>query len=135
MYMDEKRAGDMTAPLAVRLRPTSISDLLGQQHLLQPGSPLTRLIQGQERHITSVLLYGPPGSGKTTLAKMIAHSGSRAFVELSAVSSGVAQVRELLTEAQMKLTEQLRQFSSSMKCTAFPKRSRTPCFQELRIGG
>jgi putative ATPase len=106
MYMDEKRAGDMTAPLAVRLRPTSISDLLGQQHLLQPGSPLTRLIQGQERHITSVLLYGPPGSGKTTLAKMIAHSGSRAFVELSAVSSGVAQVRELLTEAQMKLTDE-----------------------------
>jgi putative ATPase len=106
MYMDEKRAGDMTAPLAVRLRPTSISDLLGQQHLLQPGSPLTRLIQRQERHITSVLLYGPPGSGKTTLAKMIAHSGSRAFVELSAVSSGVAQVRELLTEAQMKLTDE-----------------------------
>jgi putative ATPase len=64
------------------------------------------LIQGQERHITSVLLYGPPGSGKTTLAKMIAHSGSRAFVELSAVSSGVAQVRELLTEAQMKLTDE-----------------------------
>lgn len=104
--MDEQSAGDMTAPLAVRLRPTSISDLLGQQHLLQPGSPLTRLIQGQEQHITSVLLYGPPGSGKTTLAKMIAHSESRAFVELSAVSSGVAQVRELLSEAQRRLTEE-----------------------------
>jgi putative ATPase len=105
MFMDDQHAGDMTAPLAVRLRPTSISDLLGQQHLLQPGSPLERLIQGQEKHITSVLLYGPPGSGKTTLAKMIAHSGSRAFVELSAVSSGVAQVRELLTEAQKRLAE------------------------------
>lgn len=103
--MDEQRADDMTAPLAVRLRPTNISDLLGQQHLLQPGSPLARLIQGEEKHITSVLLYGPPGSGKTTLAKMIAHSGSRAFVELSAVSSGVAQVRELLTEAQNRLTD------------------------------
>jgi putative ATPase len=104
--MNAEREGGMTAPLAVRLRPTSIQDLLGQQHLLQPGSPLTRLIQGQEKHITSVLLYGPPGSGKTTLAKMIAHSDSRAFVELSAVSSGVAQVREVLTLAQKRLTDE-----------------------------
>jgi putative ATPase len=104
--MNAEREGGMTAPLAVRLRPTSIQDLLGQQHLLQPGSPLTRLIQGQEKHITSVLLYGPPGSGKTTLAKMIAHSDSRAFVELSAVSSGVAQVREVLALAQKRLTDE-----------------------------
>jgi putative ATPase len=99
----------MTEPLAVRLRPESLQDLLGQQHLLQPGSPLTRLIQGQEKHITSVLLYGPPGSGKTTLAKMIAHSGSREFVELSAVSSGVAQVREVLLEAQRQLSVEQRE--------------------------
>jgi putative ATPase len=104
--MNAEREGGMMAPLAVRLRPTSIQDLLGQQHLLQPGSPLTRLIQGQEKHITSVLLYGPPGSGKTTLAKMIAHSDSRAFVELSAVSSGVAQVREVLALAQKRLTDE-----------------------------
>lgn len=104
--MEAERAGDMAAPLAVRLRPTSIQDLLGQQHLLQSGSPLARLIQGQEKHITSVLLYGPPGSGKTTLAKMIAHSGSRAFVELSAVNSGVAQVRELLSAAQKRLKDE-----------------------------
>lgn len=104
--MDELSVGDMTSPLAVRLRPTSVQDLLGQPHLLQSGSPLTRLIEGHEKHITSVLLYGPPGSGKTTLAKMIAHSGSRAFVELSAVSSGVAQVRELLLEAQKRLADE-----------------------------
>ena len=97
----------MPAPLAVRLRPATVQELLGQQHLTQPGSPLMRLITGEERHITSVLLYGPPGSGKTTLAKMIAHSDSRIFVELSAVSSGVAQVREVLTQAQERLaTEQ-----------------------------
>lgn len=104
--MQTERAGEMAAPLAVRLRPTNIQDLLGQQHLLSSGSPLERLIAGQEKHITSVLLYGPPGSGKTTLAKMIAHSGSRAFVELSAVSSGVAQVRELLSEAENRLKDE-----------------------------
>ena len=108
-YMDAPRAGEAAAPLAVRLRPASIQDLLGQQHLLQPGSPLMRLIQGQEKHITSVLLYGPPGSGKTTLAKMIAHSDSRVFVELSAVSSGVTQVRELLAQAQKRLTDEAKE--------------------------
>ena len=105
--MDERKRAGMPAPLAVRLRPATVQELLGQQHLTQPGSPLMRLITGEERHITSVLLYGPPGSGKTTLAKMIAHSDSRIFVELSAVSSGVAQVREVLTQAQERLaTEQ-----------------------------
>lgn len=107
--MDAVLAGDMGAPLAVRLRPTSVADLLGQQHLLQQGSPLARLIQGQEKHITSVLLYGPPGSGKTTLAKMIARSGSRIFVELSAVSSGVTQVREVLMQAQKRLTDEAKE--------------------------
>ncbi len=101
--MDESNSIRSAAPLAVRLRPASIQELLGQQHLLQPGSPLLRLIEGQEKHITSLLLYGPPGSGKTTLAKMITHSGSREFVELSAVNSGVSQVREVLAEAQERM--------------------------------
>ena len=103
MDMDATKRDGMSAPLAVRLRPATVQELLGQQHLIQPGSPLMRLIAGEEKHITSVLLYGPPGSGKTTLAKMIAHSDSRIFVELSAVSSGVAQVREVLTQAQERL--------------------------------
>ena len=107
--MDEIPAIDMAAPLAVRLRPVTLQELLGQQHLLQPGSPLMRLIQGEEKHITSILLYGPPGSGKTTLAKMIAHSDSRVFVELSAVSSGVAQVREMLTQAEERLLKENRE--------------------------
>lgn len=107
--MDAEHGGDMTAPLAVRLRPIKVSELLGQKHLLQPGSPLMRLIEGEEKHISSVLLYGPPGSGKTTLAKMIAHSSSRVFVELSAVSSGVAQVREVLTQAGKRRTEDAKE--------------------------
>lgn len=109
MNMSETNSFDATAPLAVRLRPASVNELLGQQHLLQPGSPLVRLIDGEAKHITSVLLYGPPGSGKTTLAKMIAHSDSREFVELSAVSSGVAQVREVLSDAQERLNSEGRE--------------------------
>jgi putative ATPase len=82
---------------------------LGQEHLLQQGAPLIRLIEGEAKHITSVLLYGPPGSGKTTLAKMIAHSDSREFVELSAVSSGVSQVRDVLAEAEKRLATEQRE--------------------------
>ena len=100
---------ESTAPLAVRLRPANLQELLGQQHLLKVGSPLARLIDGNEKHITSVLLYGPPGSGKTTLAKMIANSDSRFFTELSAVSSGVAQVREVLVEAERRLVEEKKE--------------------------
>ena len=107
--MSETNSFDATAPLAVRLRPASVNELLGQHHLLQPGSPLVRLIDGEAKHITSVLLYGPPGSGKTTLAKMIAHSDLREFVELSAVSSGVAQVREVLSDAQERLNVEGRE--------------------------
>ncbi len=107
--MSEKNSRNANAPLAVRLRPTKVQELLGQQHLLQEGSPLMRLINGDAKHITSILLYGPPGSGKTTLAKMIAHSDSREFVELSAVSSGVAQVREVLNEAQAHLDRDNRE--------------------------
>jgi len=102
--MQEELFEHAGAPLAVRLRPSTVEDLLGQQHLLQDGAPLRRLINGEAKHITSVLLYGPPGSGKTTLAKMIARSGAREFVELSAVSSGVAQVREVLDFAQKNLS-------------------------------
>ena len=107
--MSETNSFDATAPLAVRLRPASVNELLGQHHLLQPGSPLVRLIDGEAKHITSVLLYGPPGSGKTTLAKMVAHSDSREFVELSAVSSGVAQVREVLSDALERLNTEGRE--------------------------
>jgi putative ATPase len=89
------------APLAVRMRPRSLDEVAGQKHLLTPGSPLVALASDKtgERGNVSVILWGPPGTGKTTLAQAIAHSSGRRFVELSAVSAGVRDVRQVMEEA------------------------------------
>jgi len=88
-------------PLAVRMRPRSLEEVAGQQHLLRPGSPLVRLASDSEgtQAAVSVILWGPPGTGKTTLAQAIAHSSGRRFVELSAVTAGVKDVRQVMDEA------------------------------------
>ncbi|MFC6355430.1 replication-associated recombination protein A [Luethyella okanaganae] len=88
-------------PLAVRMRPKSLDEVAGQRHLLTPGSPLVALASDKtgERGSVSVILWGPPGTGKTTLAQAIAHSSGRRFVELSAVSAGVRDVRQVMEEA------------------------------------
>ncbi|NEN06312.1 replication-associated recombination protein A [Diaminobutyricibacter tongyongensis] len=88
-------------PLAVRMRPKSLDEVAGQRHLLTPGSPLVSLASDTtgERGSVSVILWGPPGTGKTTLAQAIAHSSGRRFVELSAVSAGVRDVRQVMEEA------------------------------------
>ncbi|MET0976018.1 MAG: replication-associated recombination protein A [Leifsonia sp.] len=88
-------------PLAVRMRPRSLDEVAGQKHLLTPGSPLVALASDKtgERGSVSVILWGPPGTGKTTLAQAIAHSSGRRFVELSAVSAGVRDVRQVMDEA------------------------------------
>ena len=88
-------------PLAVRMRPTSLDEVAGQRHLLTPGSPLVTLASDKtgERGSVSVILWGPPGTGKTTLAQAIAHSSGRKFVELSAVNAGVRDVRQVMDEA------------------------------------
>ncbi|TFC27017.1 replication-associated recombination protein A [Cryobacterium sp. MDB1-18-2] len=89
-------------PLAVRMRPTTLAEVAGQRHLLTPGSPLVSLASDKsgERGAVSVILWGPPGTGKTTLAQAIAHSSGRRFVELSAVSAGVRDVRQVMEEAR-----------------------------------
>jgi putative ATPase len=87
------------APLAARMRPRTLDEVVGQQHLLGPGSPLRRLVEGGGS--TSVLLWGPPGSGKTTLARLLA--AGRRFVELSAVTAGVKDVRAAIDEAKDRL--------------------------------
>jgi len=88
-------------PLAVRMRPTSLSEVAGQRHLLRPGSPLVSLATDKsgESGSVSIILWGPPGTGKTTLAKLVAHSSGRNFVELSAVTAGVRDVRQVMEEA------------------------------------
>ena len=91
------------APLADRLRPTRLADVVGQEHLLGPDRPLRRLIEGDR--LSSVILWGPPGTGKTTVARLIARVTAAEFTELSAVSASVKDVRELVARAQARLGE------------------------------
>lgn len=92
------------APLAVRMRPANVEELVGQDHLLAKNSPLRRLLHGDTDLTSSVILYGPPGTGKTTLAYLVAQQAQREYVQLSAVSSGVKDVREVIEAAKRRLT-------------------------------
>ncbi|WP_258723200.1 replication-associated recombination protein A [Cellulomonas sp. NS3] len=96
------------APLAVRMRPRTLAEVAGQAHLLVAGSPLRRLVEpggeGSRRAApSSVVLWGPPGTGKTTLAYLIAATSGRRFVELSAVTAGVKDVRAVIDDARRRL--------------------------------
>ncbi|QZH64044.1 replication-associated recombination protein A [Mycolicibacterium farcinogenes] len=87
-----------SAPLAVRMRPAGLDEVVGQTHLLQAGSPLRRLVEGSGA--ASVILYGPPGTGKTTLASLISQATGRRFEALSALSAGVKEVRAVIDTAR-----------------------------------
>jgi putative ATPase len=96
------------APLAVRMRPRTLDEVTGQGHLLVPGSPLRRLVEPADDAARraapgSVILWGPPGVGKTTLAYLVATSAGRRFVELSAVTAGVKDVRQVVEDARRRL--------------------------------
>ena len=90
-----------SAPLAVRMRPRRLEELVGQQHLLAPGAPLRRLVEGDQP--MSLLLWGPPGTGKTTIASIVSGQTNRDFVEVSAVSAGVKEVRASIDSARRRL--------------------------------
>src|SRR4051812_16586360 len=102
LFSDAARERTATvAPLALRVRPASLDEFVGQRHVLAEGSAL-RLAIEQDR-VGSLILYGPPGSGKTTLARIVARMTGAAFEELSAVSATVANVREVLARARERL--------------------------------
>ena len=90
-----------SAPLAVRMRPRTLDELVGQEQLRAPGSPLRRLVEGDQS--MSLLLWGPPGTGKTTIAAIVSQQTDRRFVEVSAVSAGVKEVRAAIDGARAEL--------------------------------
>ncbi|AOS63078.1 AAA ATPase [Actinoalloteichus hymeniacidonis] len=96
-----ERALADNAPLPVRMRPRNLDEVVGQDHLLAPGAPLRRLVEGAAP--ASILLYGPPGTGKTTLATLVSQATGRRFVALSALSAGVKEVRAVIQEARHRL--------------------------------
>ena len=125
---------ETTRPLAVRMRPTTLDEVVGQQHVLVEGSPLRRLASpvGQDTLAapSSVILFGPPGVGKTTLAYIVAKQSGRVFEELSAVTSGVKEVRAVLERARQRLVtngqetvlfiDEVHRFSKSQQDALLP---------------
>ncbi len=94
--------GAISSPLADRMRPTSLSEFVGQEHLLGKGKPLRNAIEGDQ--LSSMMFWGPPGSGKTTLARIIASTTNSRFIAFSAVLSGVKEIKEVIKEAKAQQT-------------------------------
>ncbi|MCX4536340.1 MULTISPECIES: replication-associated recombination protein A [unclassified Streptomyces] len=100
---DRQEKDPSSSPLAVRMRPRTLDEVVGQQHLLKPGSPLRRLVgegSGGPAGPSSVILWGPPGIGKTTLAYVVSKATNKRFVELSAITAGVKEVRAVIEGAR-----------------------------------
>src|ERR1700681_2359658 len=94
---DAPRANAARAPLAERMLPRTFDEFVGQQDLLAPGKPLREAIERDL--LQSIVLWGPPGTGKTTLARIIADTTKARFVSFSAVLSGIKEIRDVMTEA------------------------------------
>ena len=95
-----RTAAPSPTPLADRMRPRSFDELVGQEHLFEPGSPLALMCEG--KHLASIILWGPPGTGKTTIARLVAKTAGVPFVGFSAVLSGVKEVKETMQRASLE---------------------------------
>jgi len=95
--------GDATRPLADRLRPARLSDVVGQDHLLAPGAPLARMVASGR--LSSLILWGPPGVGKTTIARLLADATELSFVQISAIFTGVADLRKVFDAAKLRRSQ------------------------------
>ncbi|MDD5085996.1 MAG: AAA family ATPase, partial [Candidatus Omnitrophica bacterium] len=101
LFEDEiRRHDEKDYPLAVRMRPRTLDEIVGQSHILGEGKLLTRVVRADK--ITSLIFYGPPGSGKTTLASVISSMTHSAFVSLNAVTSNVSEIRKVLDAARKR---------------------------------
>ena len=89
---------NMSAPLASRLRPETLNDYIGQEHLVGPGKVLRRMLE--KDMISSMIFWGPPGVGKTTLARIIAHTTRASFIDFSAVTSGIKEIKDVMKQAE-----------------------------------
>ena len=98
LFEEENEKEDVYEPLASRMRPKDLSEFVGQRHLLEKGKLLRNLIENDR--ISSMIFWGPPGVGKTTLARIIAEHTQSAFVNFSAVTSGVKEIRKVMEEAE-----------------------------------
>lgn len=115
-----------TEPLAARMRPTTLDDVVGQDHILGPGKLLRRVIEADR--LTNVIFYGPPGCGKTTLAEVIAATTKRTFVRLSGVLAGVADIRKICERARTELggtgtilfVDEIHRFNKSQQDVLLP---------------
>ena len=120
------------APLAERMRPRTFDEFVGQQDLLAPGKPLREAIERDL--LQSIILWGPPGTGKTTLARIVADTTKARFVSFSAVLAGIKEIREVMAEAERHAADPpaAGRSSSSTRSTASTRRSRTPSCRASR---
>ena len=127
LFDDANKPSAELTPLAARMRPRTLDEILGQEHLLAPGRALRRALEADK--VPSMVLWGPPGSGKTTLAGVIARLTRSRFVAMSAVTAGVADLRKVVevarrtpNERTILFIDEIHRFNWRGLCSAEPRR-------------
>lgn len=133
-FFDMNREQEMKkeSPLALRMRPEALEEFVGQEDIVAPGKLLYRAIKADK--LTSLIFFGPPGTGKTTLAKIIANTTESYFEQLNAVTSGVGDIRRVVEEAKTARECTVKgQFFLLMRFTVLTKPNRMQCFHMWRM--